>query len=161
MPATPLAAVTRYWSVAVNKWYFVPAISNKSAPTRLELNAGTDLTGEVADSSGWTTTGDTIEAPDGNSVFIAQVAGPVKADDSSLTIYADPTGNDARTLLPRGTTGFVVRLGGGDTAGRKMDVFPIRVKTVGKQYGGTATEPAKLEISFAITSTPAEDVTIP
>lgn len=161
MPATPISTVTRYWSVGTAKWYFCSSIANKSAPSRAELNAGTDLTGEVNSVEGWTVSSELIEVPDANTAFKSKIPGAISAEDSSLTLYADASGSDVRTLLPRNTAGFIVRLGGGDTAGRKMDVFPVKVSSVSKMFGSTEEEGARVTIQFAITSEPAEDVTIP
>jgi hypothetical protein len=161
MAATPIASVNRYWSVGVNKWYWCPTIALKTAPTRAELNAGTDLTPQVAGKDGWTTASEQIEAPDANSRFKPKIPGGITADDSSLDFYADPSGVDARSVMPRDTSGFIVRLGGGDVGGRKMDVFPVTVSAISKEWGGTEEDPAKITISYSITSEPAEDVTIP
>ncbi|HUR74456.1 MAG TPA: hypothetical protein VMZ00_09270 [Sporichthya sp.] len=161
MPATPIASVARYWSVGVNKWIWCPTVANKAAPTRLEINAGTDLTGEVAGKEGWTTQSEQIEAPDANSRFKPKIPGAITAEDSSLTYYASPTGVDARSVMPRDSTGFMLRMGGGDVAGRKMDVFPCTVSAISKEFGGTEEDPAQVTISYSITSEPAEDVTIP
>lgn len=161
MPATAIASVNRYWSVGVNKWIWCPSIANKSAPTRAEINAGTDLTGEVAATEGWKTTSEQIEAPDANNRFKPKIPGAITADDSSITYYADPSGADARAVMPRDTTGFMLRMGGGDVPGRKMDVFPATVSAIGKEFGGTEEDPAKVTIEYSITSVPAEDVTIP
>lgn len=159
MAATPIAKVTRYWPKGKLKWYWVPTIANINAPTRAELNAGVDLSGEVAAYEGWTTSSNFEDAPDVNSRFVGKVAADIEAEDSSLTMYADPSGNDARTLMPRGTEGNVVRFGGGDIPGRKMDVFPVEVGAVSKPFEMDAIPVCQFQ--FAITDEPAEDVTVP
>jgi len=131
------------------------------SPTRAELDAGTDLTGELAASEGWNTTGEQIQTPDGASRFTATIPGAITAEDSSLTLYADPTGEDVRELMPRDAEGFIVRMLGGDAPGRKMDVFPVRVTTVSKLANVGESEAARIQIQFAITREPAEDVEIP
>lgn len=161
MAATAISSSTRYINPGVTKIYFVSSISDKTSPTRAELNAGTDLTGEVSAVAGWIVTGNDVETPDMDSVFTSKIPGRTSADDSSITFYADKTGDDARALLPRGTDGFIVFLDGGDVAGSLMDVYPIRVKSVGKPRSTEGKDPATVEIQFSITSEPAEDVTIP
>ena len=52
MPATPLTPTTRYFPPGVRKVYWVPTISNYNAPTRGELNAGTDLSAEIETMNG-------------------------------------------------------------------------------------------------------------
>jgi hypothetical protein len=159
MPATPIAPVTRYQPKGNLKWVYCPSVANKAAPTRAEINAGTDISKQVADYSGWTTTSQFIDTPDVNSRFTAKIPGAIEAEDSSLTVYLDPSGSDVRTLLPRDATGCILRMDSGDIPGRKMDVFPIQVGSVGKPFEMDAAVVA--EIQFAITDEPAENVTIP
>ncbi|MEU1736459.1 hypothetical protein [Streptosporangium sp. NPDC020145] len=159
MAATPIAKVTRYWPKGTLKWYWVPTIADITAPTRAELDAGVDLSREVAAYEGWTTSSNFENAPDVNSRFVSKVAGDIEAEDSSLTMYADPSGDDARTLMSRGTEGNVVRFGGGDVPGRKMDVFPVEVGAVSKPFEMDAVPVCQFQ--FAITAEPAEDVTVP
>lgn len=161
MAATPIASTTRYTNPGVTKIYFCTTISNKAAPTRSELNAGTDLSGEVNAISGFTTTGDDVETPDMNSTFTSKIPGRTSADDSSITFYADVTGADARALLPRGTNGYIVIMDGGDVVGSLMDVYPIRVKSQGKPRSTDGKDPATVEIQMSITAEPAENVEIP
>lgn len=159
--ATPaLSTSTRYFDPEITKVYFVGTIANKSAPTRIELNAGTDLSGEVADLSGWVVAGEPIATPDLGSRFTSNIPGRTQAEDSSLTFYADQEGVDVRAVLPRDTNGFIVWLDGGDTPSNKMDVFPIRVLSNGKQRS-VSEDAARIQVQFAITSEPAENVTVP
>lgn len=161
MVATPIAAVNRYWPVGTTKWVWVPTIANYLvAITRGEINAGTDLSGEIADLDGWTVSSNQIDTPDVNSRFRSKIPGPIEAEDSSLTIYADPSGTDVRSLLPRDTSGYVVRMDGGDVAGRKCSIFPVKVASQNKLMG-TDEEAGRIEIAFTITRIPAEDLTIP
>lgn len=160
MPAPAITASTRYFDPETTKVYYVASIANKAAPTRAELNAGTDLSREVADITGWNVTGEQIPTPDLGTLFTSQIPGRTTSDDSSLTFYADKAGVDARGTLPRGTNGFIVWLDGGDTANNKMDVYPIRVRSNGKMRS-LSNEAARIQIQFSITSEPAENVTVP
>ncbi|MEV0149109.1 MULTISPECIES: hypothetical protein [unclassified Nonomuraea] len=159
MPATPIAAVTRYYPKGNLKWIFCPNVANKNAITRAEINAGTDISKQVASWDGWTTTSNFVATPDVNSRFTGKIPGSIDAEDSTLTIYLDPSGNDARTLMPRDTTGCMVRMDAGDVPGRKCDVFPIAVGSVGKPFEDD--EAVKAVFSFAITDEPGENVIIP
>lgn len=159
MAATPITATTRYWRPGLTKCYYCPAIAVKTGPTRVELNAGTDLSGEIAEINGFEVAGETIDAPDLGSVFIAKISGQVSAKDSSISFYASSNSVDVRSLLPRTTVGFIVWLDEGDTAGRKMDVFPVTVIAAPKMRN--LKDPAQIQIQFAITSVPAENVTVP
>jgi hypothetical protein len=161
MVATPITQSTRYINPGVTKYYFCSAIANKSAPTRPELNAGTDVTRETAAIEGWVIDSANVDTPDADTSFTGNIPGRLTAADSSFTFYADPSGADARALMPRNTNGFIVIMDGGDVAGRKMDVFPVRVASVGKVRSVEGSEAATVVIKFAVTSQPAEDVVIP
>ncbi|TQS29128.1 hypothetical protein [Microbispora sp. KK1-11] len=160
MAATPITASTRYINPGVTVVLWLPSVANKSAPTRAEINAGTDLSREIADNSGWQTTSNQSDAPDMGSRFTGKVAGRISADDSSLTTYASKNGIDSRQLMPRDATGFVAWMDGGDVAGQPMDVFPVTVSSVSKPRS-VGDEVARIVHQFAITSQPAENVTIP
>jgi hypothetical protein len=161
MVATPIASTTRYINPATTKIYFVSSIANKAAPTRPELNAGTDLSGEINAIDGWKTSSDQVETPDMATRFTSKIPGRISADDSSITFYCDKTGADARALMPRDTNGFIVILDGGDVGTQKMDVYPVRVSSLGKERSTEGKDAATVEIQYSITSQPAEDVTIP
>lgn len=159
--ATPaLTASTRYFDPEITRIYFVPTISNIASPTRSELNAGTDLSGEVAEISGFTVTSEQIATPDLGSRFTSQIGGRTTAEDSSLTFYSDLEGVDARTVLGRETDGYIVFLDGGDVEANKMDIYPITVISVGKMRS-VGDEAARLQVQFSITSEPSEDIAVP
>lgn len=160
MAATPITPATRFFRPGTTKCYWVVSISNILAPSRAELNAGSDPSKDIADIAGWMVSGQKIDTPDLNSSFVSNIPGLTSADESSITFYASETGVDVRALMPRNTSGHIVWMDGGDVAGRKMDVFPVRVLSVGKQRSMGA-EAARITIQYAISSVPAEDVTIP
>lgn len=158
--ATPnIATSTRFFARGVSKCYYLPSVANKSAPTRAEMNAGTNLSPQFADVSGFTVTGNQIDTPDLETTFDSKIAGTTSAEDSSIDLYASIDGVDVRALLPRGTAGFVMWLDGGDVPGRFADVFPVTVTSNSQMR--SMTEAGKRRIGFAITSEPAESVTIP
>lgn len=161
MAAPAITASTRYTARGTSRAYWVPTISNKAAPTRPELNAGTDLSTQLADSSGWSVKSNQIEAPDLSTRYTATIPGVITAEDSSLTLYSSKNGVDARALMPRDAVGFIVWMDGGDIASNKMDVFPVTVSSVSKQRQVDGGKADTLQISYAITSQPAEDVTVP
>jgi hypothetical protein len=159
MPATPLDASTRYFRRGVSQVLWVPTIASKASPSRIELNAGTDLSVETGEVDGWSVTSEVIETPTLGSTFVAKINGATKADDSSLTLYASQDGEDVRTLLTRGTNGFIVWLDEGDVPTQTMDVFPVRVLSQAKQR--SMSDASMIQCQFAITSEPAENVVIP
>jgi hypothetical protein len=160
MAAPNISATTRHIYKGITRVLWVADIANVNAPTRAELNAGTDVANEIRENDGFLLESGSVETPDLGRLFTGSIPGSTTAEDSSLTLYADLGGTDARELMPRGTNGFIVWMDGGDVAGRPMDVFPVRVGSVGKNRT-VDDDPATLTFNYNITSEPAEDVAIP
>lgn len=161
MPATPLTTSTRYIAPETTKIYWVDSIANKNSPTRVELNAGTDLTGEVSDATGWELAADNVATPDGGNKFTSQIDGRISPPDTAIVCYASSNTIDIRDLLSRGDAGFIVILHGGDVAARKMTVWPVRVRSVSAPVDFPASNASMINVQFSITSVPAENVAIP
>ncbi|MFJ6841344.1 hypothetical protein ACIQRE_01595 [Streptomyces griseoluteus] len=159
MVATPIAATSRYIPPGITHYYWVPSIANYQSPTRAELNAGTDLTGEISAVSGFATSSDQQDTPDLGSRFVGKIPGRITADDSSVTMYASSNSADARTLMPRDAAGFIAIFPEGDIPGQKMDIFAVKVTSVPKSRD--VENPASMTFQYAITRVPAENVTIP
>src|SRR6266568_1393641 len=156
MPAPPLAPSNRYFPPGTRKFYWVVAISNYLAPTRAELNAGTDLSAEIAAMTGWSLTTNMSDAPDMGSKFTNQVGGRLTSAQNDITCYLSQNSIDARSLLPRGATGFGVVFWEGDITGQKMSVFPAVVTS---QAPDTATENVGTAVfTFAASKVPAENL---
>lgn len=161
MAATPITASKRYINPGVTKIVWADDVADKNSPTRSEINAGTDVTREVQNADGWVTESDNVETPDLDSEFTGKIPGRTSAEDSSLAFYASEDGSDVRGLLSRGDAGYVMIFDGGDVAGRKMRVFPVRVSSVGMPIDVEGGDAAVVNVAFAITSVPAENVAVP
>lgn len=162
MVAAAIDATTRYYAVGTRQWYWVDSIADPSSPTRSELDAGTDLTDEVAAVDGFTVSSDSIETPDYGKRFVGKLPGRVNADDSALTFYASSDSSDVRTVLSRDDAGFIVSFPEGDDEGAEshtMDVFPVTVASLSKPTSDS--DAAQIVVSFTITSKPSEDVAVP
>lgn len=160
MTAPAIGSVARYIAAGVTQIYWVGAIAVVTGPTRLELNAGWDLSGEVADTGGWFAT-PTFNATTAFSAgFETSKRGLLRPDGTSLMLYADRAGDDIRTLLTNGLNGFIVVFPGGDVAGRLMDVWPVQVACVWQPVK-IGDEPAQIPVEFAVTADPAPAVTVP
>lgn len=159
MAAPPIGASSRYIPEGVTKYYWVVTIANYQSPTRAELNAGTDLSPEIAATGNWGIISGSIDAPDLATLFTAQIAGKVTVDGPTIDMYADGTSTDVRTLIPRGTVGNVVKFPEGDVTGRKMDVFPV--KSLQQAKPTNLTNPSLVQLVFAVTKIPAENVVVP
>lgn len=159
MPASAMTVSTRYFRPGVTKIVFASSVATQASPTRAEINAGTDLSGEIAAIDGWQVTSEFIDTPDLGNRFTSKIAGRISADDSSLTFYSSLNSVDVRTLLPRDTTGFILFMDEGDVATRKMDVFKVTVASAPKQRD--LEDPSRIQVQFSITASPSENVTIP
>ncbi|MGH3097894.1 MAG: hypothetical protein ACRDMV_18080 [Streptosporangiales bacterium] len=157
---TPLPKSTRFFRPGVTKMFYAPDVAEQDAPTRSEVDASTDLSGEVSTIDGFGVTSGQIETPDLVSLFTGKIGGRTSVDDSSITFYASKDSQDVRTILPRGTEGYILIMGGGDVDGGTMDVFQVRVISAPKQYT-LEDEAAKIVVQFSIVREPSEDVTIP
>jgi hypothetical protein len=162
MVATPISATTRYIPESVTHFYWLTACADISAPTRDELDAGIDLTPEVAAMGNWGVTSAAVDAPDLKSRFVPQVPGLITIDGPTLSVYLseDNDAADVRSVLPRDTPGFMVKLPEGDITGNTMDVFPARVASLSKPtaLGGTV---AVAEVTWTVTAEPAENIAVP
>lgn len=157
-----LPQTTRFFGAGTTECLYLPAVAAANgAPTRAEMTAGTVLTAEIADWSGWTVSGAEIVTPDLGSTFDSKIPGKTSIDDSSITFHGDIGGADVRDVLPRGTGGFIMIMDGGDVPARPADVFPTRVRSVGKLRPVDGGSNFRLTISFSITREPFEDIAIP
>lgn len=160
MPATPITQSTRFYTVGLTKCLFLTAVASAGlTPTRAEINAGTDLTREIAEFEGWSTTSEKIDTPDMVSRFVSSIAGAISAEDSSLSFYADREGVDARTIFPRDTTGYIVWMDNGDDPGNTCDVYPVLVASAPKIR--SMDNATMIRVDFNITREPGENKVIP
>lgn len=122
---------TRYFLPGTTKVLVVPVVADLAVgPTRIELNASTDVSDEIASITGWAISSDMQAAPDLGKRFVPQVNGRLTASDSGLTFWADKTGTDVRALLTIDQDTNVVFLDGGDVAGSPMCVYTVKVNAV-------------------------------
>lgn len=159
MTASPMATTDRYFRPGITKIYWVETIADYLDPTRSELDAGVDLSAEVAEIEGFMVTSENLETPDFGSRFNSKIPGAITADDSALVTYADSTSADIRAVLERDDSGYIVIMDEDDIAGNLMDVFPVRVSAVPKMR--PRSDPAQIRVQFTVTRIPAENVTIP
>lgn len=158
---------TRFMQKGTSKFYFVPTIADSTlAPTVAEAGAGTEITDDVSDVSGFSFENDPIETPDMGQTFVGSIPGEDKADTSSLTIYERKTiaANTTRTALPKGTTGYLVIFpyglaGATPAAADECDVWPIEVASVSRAYSA-GNEASKYTITMTIRDEPGVDLDV-
>lgn len=164
MAATEFAASSGYTSVGTRQFVWVETMANYKTPTRSELDAGTDITGEVASVEGFTVSTESVDRPNFKSRFTAKVAGKISVDDCTVTAWADEDGADLRTVFSRDDAGFFVIYPEGDdgasaTPAHKLDVWPVTIGSVSKPTSDS--DPAQIVISMVPTAEPAENVAVP
>lgn len=163
--ATTLGGTLRYLPPGIRQVYVVPAIAVASAPTLAELNAGTDITGEIVDGSitGFSVTPSTVEAPDVGSKTTRKVAGRVSLDDCSIGLYLTQDGTvDARTLFTDGAQTHIVIFPEGNhaqTPALTCNVHPVTVQTT--TIDPDTTKVAQCVVSFAPEGVPVKNFPIP
>lgn len=152
----------RFNRKGTTKIKFIPTIASTALlPTRAEITAGTDYTGQINAIDGWSLANSPIDTPDMDSTFVAKIGGDDAAADSSLTFYEDKTLDDIESDLAKGTVGYVAIFSKGDIAAAKgLDVFPVTVVSNSKAYT-TDNEAAKITVQFTITARPAFNQTVP
>lgn len=156
----PLTPTKRFFQPEISDYYFLPSVADPQDVSRAEITAGTLLSPEIADISGFNTSSTLIDTPDLGSRFVRRIGGRTTTEDSSLTFYGSRDGIDARAILPRGTEGYLYLADGGDVAGNLADLFHVEVTSVGKMRS-VGEQAFQLTISFGILSVPVEDLVIP
>ena len=159
MVAPNISASDRYIPEGTTAFYWVVTFASYLSPSRAELNAGTNLTPEVASSGNWGIVSNAIDTPDLATTFTSQIPGKITADGPTLNMYSDDNQADARTLMPRNAVGYIVKFPGGDISGRKMSVFPVKVGSASEPTAFGA--PTELNFTFYVTRVPGENLTVP
>lgn len=151
-----LPQTTRYFHAGLTRVWWL-AGDSVAAPTAADLDAGWEVTGEVADVLGWSVQASLADRPEAERRFVPQSPGSVSVPQSVLTFYADRAAVDARLLLPLLAVGRVVFADAGELAA--VDSFPVQVSAVGKARS-VAEEPARFDVTFAVLDAPLLDVVV-
>lgn len=161
MVAPALSPSTRYVHPETTRVYWLSSIANPTLwANRAELNAGKDLTAEVAELSGWNVRALLRVTQVADDNFVPRRPDVLDVDDSSIVFYGDRLGVDIRSLLHRGDEGNIVFLYGGDVAGNRMDVFPVEVAALPRTVTVDGS-PAQIAVQFAVTAEPLQDASVP
>jgi hypothetical protein len=158
--------MTRYVFEGTGEVWLVPTISSPGAPTAAELNAGTDLTGQMIGDLVLPLEGTPADSADMSSDFNSQVAGDVGGTPGSFTIHKEQllAADTVYTALPRGTGGYLcvnqraLATPGTWATGDAVDVWPIEVSSRTIIYGRGNTQKAAIVVS--ITGAPTEDFVV-
>lgn len=159
MAAPAITASTRYFLPGTTKVYLLDTVADMAVgPTRAELDAGLDISEEIAGITGFQITGQSVPTPDLGKEFTPQVNGRLTASDSRLTCWADVTGADIRAEVAVRDEKYVVILDGGDVPASTMDCYKTSVMSVGKirEIEGAG----RLDVGFSIRDY-VENVAVP
>lgn len=160
MTAPPFSSSTRFIDPGSSRIYWVATIAVLAAPTRVELDAGVDVSGEVAEIGGFALQSEVNATQAFNQEFMTEKPGVLRTTGPpQMVMYADQGGNDIRQLWSRMDTGNIVLLHGGDVAGHLMDVWPVQIAAVSKTF--STQDAAFVAVQFTIPTPPVTDVEVP
>lgn len=151
----------KFFRRGISKGRFLPAVAAANlVPTRAEITAGTDLSPDIADITGWEFANAAIPTPNLAERFTSNIPGEDTVGDSAVVLYDVDEGSPHRTTLAKGTNGFLMWMPYGDVPTKRAEVFPIRVATVSdeKSMGNDA---ARFSVGCSVTAEPNTAVTIP
>lgn len=155
----------RFMRKGISRVFLVPTIASASlVPTAAEVNAGTELTAEIATLTGFTYANQPIQTPDLASAFVSQISGQDATEDSSIEFYQRKGTDTIRSAQAKGTAGYVVLFydgtaGTNPAAADKADVFPAVVGSRAKMYTAD-NEAAKYRVNYSLTAPPGEEKTL-
>lgn len=151
--------MAKFFRRGVSKIHFLPAVAGAS-PTRAEITAGSDLSPSVTGLSGWQFSNTRIDTPILSSSFTPQIDGPDTVGDSSLQFLDDDSTSTVRTLLAKGTSGYIVKFPYGDVPTKRCEVWPVKSTGVNDEWS-MGNDPARYDVGFAITNVPVQSGTVP
>jgi hypothetical protein len=142
------------------KFYWVPTIATKTAPTAAEITAGTPLTPEIAEINGFEFTNNPIDTPDMSSAFVGKINGEDSVDASSIVFYEQDGVNAIKTAQAKGNVGHVVifyagTAGANPAAADKCEVWPATVASNARKYTAE-NQAAQYQVTYSLTAAPSE-----
>lgn len=150
----------RFTRKGVSRIFFCATLADPAAPSiATELTTANEVTGSVAEITGFQFTNSPINTPDLASTFVSQIPGEDTAEDSAITYYDDDTATTIRTAQAKGSAGYVVLCPYGKTVAKRAEVWPA--KSTGFNDEWTAgNEAARARVQFAITAVPNQSAAI-
>lgn len=162
MPPTKLNPTSRYIHAEVATVYGIDTVAapDTTGPTRVEIDAGTDWTDEVAEMTGWALSAQRVAVPDLGRKFVSQVGGRINPSDSSIMFWASEDTLDIRDAIATGDKLYVMIAHGGDVTGQKADLWYVEVNAISKPIV-VGNESPRITVEFAHLARPLEDFAIP
>ncbi len=154
--------MTRYVFEGTGEVHLVPTITVAGAPTAAQLNAGTDLTGEMFGDLVLPFENTPAETADMSSTFNSQVAGDDGGTPGTFTIHKHQllAADTVFTALAKGTTGYLcisqrgLNTGGTWAVADEVDIWAIEVSSRVVLYGRGGNQRAA--VTVALTAAPVE-----
>lgn len=149
----------RYMRRGKSKILFTPTVAGAS-PTRAEITAGTALTPQIAEVTGFSFSNSPIATPDLDTTFTTTISGEDTSDTPSITFYDDDTATTIRTALAKGTKGYVLLFPYGDVPTKRMEKWYIESTGVSDEWSA-GNDPARFSVSFGVLAVPVTSGTVP
>jgi len=154
--------MTRYVFEGTGEVHLVPTIAVAGAPTAAELNAGTDLTGQMVGDLVLPFDGSSADSADMSSKFNKTAPGDFGGAPGTFTIHKEQllAADTVFTALARDTVGYLavsqraLATGGTWAVADEADIWPIIIMSREVIYGRNNTQRAV--ITVAITDVPTE-----
>jgi hypothetical protein len=150
----------KFYRRGISEIHFLPAVTDLAAPTRPQITAGVDLSGDVASIAGFQLSNSPILVPNLRDQFTPQIDGEDTIADSSLTFNDDVDDDAIRTALEKGTVGFLLLLPYGDVPAARAEVWPVKVAGFNDTWDLGAT-PAQAVAGFVVTGVPEQNAVVP
>lgn len=156
--------MSRFFRRGVTKVYWVPTLSSTTAPSAAQINAGVNMTAQVADISGFEFSNSPIPTPDLSTTFTTTIPGEDTAQEPQLMFYEDNTTNTLQTTLAKGTTGHVVLFyrgtaGASPAAADNAEVWPSISTGPYREYS-MGNDPARWGARFTPSAPPVFNATL-
>lgn len=159
----------RFTPRAVNQYVWIPTVASAATgvpdPTGVEVTAGTFVTRELTDISGFELSPDTVDSMDAATKFVGQITVSVKGGTPTLTFNASKEGDDARDVFEEGDVGYMLIAPAGVTESAKAEVWELEVASV--TAVPTLIDSLKVIVTFSVPAEPNRkfvmpaDVTLP
>jgi hypothetical protein len=151
--------MARYFRRGISKVFFTLTNADYATGgdvTGAELTAGTELTNDVAEMTGFQLSNSPISTPDLQSTFTKTIIGEDTTDTPTITFYDSDASNPIRTALAKGAAGFIVLLPYGNTTTKRAEIWPIRSTGVNDEWT-VGNDPARFSVQFAVTDVPVQN----
>lgn len=140
MVATAISPVVRFQRAGNSTIVLIDMPTTPGAPTRAEIDAGVDITGDVASVDGFTREPGFLDVPDWGSLETDQIRGRSPSSQGTIAMYADQGGadNDIRAEVAEGDLKELLFMPHGDVPTDKMTVFDVEIAGVNETFDGDA-----------------------